>query len=952
MYTPLKITTDYTMFKSLIKINDLISFLHSKKITACAICDENLYGILDFYTSCKKNKIKPIIGLSVFLNNKNIYLYAMNYNGYKNLLKIHTIIEERDLSVVDLEKYKKDILVIIPYKNNDLYEVLSFYEYRYLSYSSLYEKNNALLITDNCVYVEDLRVLNINDIKYMEYLDLLRKDEKQDYSNNYYQELDYIDESKINDVVNLLNVEIPFNNRYIPKYKDDIDSSTFLKSLALKGLSKRLNGNLNDNYLKRLNYELDVINSMGFVDYFLIVYDYVLYAKKNNILVGPGRGSAAGSLISFSIGITDIDPLKYNLMFERFLNPERITMPDIDIDFDALRREEVINYVREKYGNKKVALGLTFNTLKSKLVLREVGKLLNVDGVLIDKFVKNIDASKTLHDNIQNSNIKKYLDNYSELKKVYDVSIHLEGLKKNTSTHAAGVVISSIELDEVIPIHKEGDILLTGVTMEYLEDTGLLKMDFLAVKDLTTIANITKKIGKNILLNIDLDDRKVYELYHSGDTEGIFQFDTPAMKNTVLKLKPTGFNDLIDAVALGRPGPKDHLEEYILRKNNKKPITYLHPDLESILKDTYGIIIYQEQIMAILRKFAGYSLAEADMIRRAISKKKENILKSEFANFVESSIKNGYDKEVAIKIYNEIVKFASYGFNKSHSVAYALVSFWMAYLKTYYKEYFVLELLVNSKDITKNNSYLSTIRSIGIKIIKPSVNNIYLDYKVEDNKLYLPLWSIKNISIELSKKIAEVKGDNFSDYFDFVSKTKDILSLEQIEKLIKAGALDFLGLNHQTLINNLDSASNYATLSDGDDLIGKPLIKEYDEYKKDVLRNDELDSFGFYITNHPVTMYNNPKYIKLSNINKYLFKKIYTVVCVDSIKIIKTKNGDDMAFILGSDDTASGDFTVFPRVFNMLENIKEKDILEIYGEVSKRFDKTSIIVNNIRKLGE
>ena len=952
MYAPLKVTTDYTMLKSLIKVSDLVSFLSAKKISACAICDENLYGVLDFYTNCKKNNIKPIIGLSIYLNNKNIYLYAMNYKGYKNLLKIHTIIEQRELSVVDLENYKKDILVIIPYKYHDLYEVLSFYEYRYLGYSSLYEKNNALLITNNSVYVTDLRVLKMNDIKYMAYLDLLRKEEKQDYSNNYYQELDFIDISKINEVVALLNVEIPFNNRYIPKYKEDIDSFTFLKSLSLKGLSKRLNGNLFDTYLKRLNYELDIINKMGFVDYFLIVYDYVLYAKKNNILVGPGRGSACGSLVSFAIGITDIDPLKYNLMFERFLNPERITMPDIDIDFDALRREEVINYVRKRYGCDKVALGLTFNTLKSKLVIREVGKLFKIDNNLIDKFVKNIDASICLKDNLNNPVIKKYLENYKELKSVYDVSMHLEGLKKNTSTHAAGVVISSVLLDSVIPIHMDGDTLLTGVTMEYLEDIGLLKMDFLAVSDLTKIASITNKIGKNVLLNIDLNDSKVYKLFANCDTEGIFQFDTPAMKNLLSKLKPACFNDLVDAVALGRPGPKDHLNEYILRKNGKSKITYLHPDLESILKDTYGIIIYQEEIMAILVKIAGYTLAEADIIRRAISKKKESVLKDEFQKFVASAMNNGYDKETAIKIYNEIVKFASYGFNKSHSVAYALVAYEMAYLKTYYQEYFMIELLNDSKDINKNNTYINSLRSNGVSIIKPNANNIYLDYKVEDKKLYLPLWSIKNINLALARQINEVKKNEFSDYFDFVYKTKDILTKSTLEILIRAGALDFLGLNHNTLINNMASAINYASLSDGDDLIGKPILKEYEEFLQDTLRNDELDSYGFYITNHPTTMYSNPKYVKLNMKDKYLFKKIYTVILVDSIKKIKTKNNDDMAFIMGSDDTGDCDFTVFPRNFNMLENIKERDILEIYGEVSKRFDKTSIIVNNIRKLGE
>ena len=947
MYAPLKVTTDYTLLKSLIKIPDLITFLVSNKISACAICDENLYGALDFYKSCKNNNIKPIIGLSVLLNDLDIYLYAINYDGYKNLLKIHTIIETRSLGIVDLEEFKDNILCIIPYKSVELWKNLSFFKYLYIGFSNLFEKNNALILTSNIVYVNDLRALKLEDVKYLNFLDDLRKETRLDYSNNYYQIKDFIDSEKIEKIVNLIDLEIPHDKRYIPEYKPNIDAAAFLKNLSLKGLNKRLNGNIPASYLERLNYELSVIDKMGFVNYFLIVYDYVLYAKKHDILVGPGRGSAAGSLVSFSIGITDIDPIKYNLLFERFLNPSRVTMPDIDIDFDATKRGMVIDYVKEKYGEKKVALGLTFNTLKSKLVIREVGKLLHVDNILIDRFTKVIDAHLSLKDNLKNEYVKKYLNTYKELKPVYEVSIKLEGIKKNISTHAAGVVISSIDLDEVIPVHISNGELITGSTMEFLEDIGLLKMDFLGLKNLTMIASITKMIGQDVLKNIDLNDKKVYELFINAKTDGIFQFETPAMKSLLVKLKPTCFNDLIVAVALGRPGPKEQAPSFIKRRNKEESITYIHPDLENILHETYGILIYQEQIIAILVKIAGYNLAEADLIRRAVSKKKESVLLSEKEKFVKRAISKGYTKDVAVDIYNLIVKFASYGFNKSHSVAYALIAYQMAYLKTYYPAHFFTQLL-NDGNNTKNTYYFAYLKSKGIKFFKPNINNTNLDYYINDNKLFMPLWIIKNINLDLTKKIISSRGNGYTDIFDFAYKTKDFMTKGIMENLIRAGAMDNFSLNHQTLINNIDAALNYGWLADPDGLIPKPLIVEYNEYNSDILRSDELNSYGFYITNHPASIYLSKEYMKISMMKNYAYKKIKTVVIVEKISKIKTKKNEDMAFFTGSDETGIADFTVFPKVYDLFKSVKNNDLVMVLGEVQQRFDKYQIIVNNIK----
>ena len=943
MHIPLKVTTDYTLLKSLIKMPDLISFLCDNKINACGICDENLYGVLDFYFSCKKNNIKPIIGLSIKLNNLEVCLYAINYEGYKNLLKIHTLKEKNELNVLNIKEFCKNILVILPYESKELYNEFSCFDVIFIGYKTQYEKINALAITKNIVFFKDLKVLKKEEVSYLKYLDILRKDNIEVNSDCCY--CDNVSDENIEKIVNLINIEIPLDKRYIPKYSDN--SYELLKNLCVKGLNKRLNGKVSKEYVDRLKYELDVINKMGFVDYFLIVYDYVLYAKKNNILVGPGRGSAAGSLVSYSIGITEIDPISFGLMFERFLNPERITMPDIDIDFDAYKREQVIDYVRSKYGMSNVALGLTFTTFKSKLVLREVGKILNISNNLLDSFIKCINGGLSLKDNLKNEIVKKYINNYKEIKNLYVISMHLEGLKKNTSTHAAGVVISSEKLDEIIPIHCENNTLITGCTMDYMESIGLLKMDFLAVKNLSTIANILDVVGHDKLKNISLDDKEVYKIFSSGKTEGIFQFETPLLRSIIKKIEPTCFQDLVAGIALGRPGTIDEVDTYVLRKKGKEKVDYIDKTLEGILKETYGIIIYQEQIMAILRVVAGYTLAEADLIRRAISKKKENIINEEKEKFINKSLKRGYKLDVVLKIYDLIVKFANYGFNKSHSVAYAYIAYQMAYLKFKYPEYFIIEM-INGKDSDKIRDSISFLKSKGFRIIKPDINLSKNGFYVRNKDVMMPFIQVKGINEDVAKKIIEVRDIGFKDIFDFAYKTRDFINEDIFKKLVKAGLFDAFMINRHTLIENMESIMNYANLSDGTDIIKKPVLIEVNEYDEVDLRNDELEAYGMLISNHPSSKYKNV--VKLCEIEKNLFKNVKCIVLVDKIRSIKTKKNEDMAFMLCSDETKSGDFTVFPNKYEIINNIHEGDLVEIMGSVSKRFDKVSIIVNNIKKV--
>ena len=963
MFVPLKIITEYSLLKSTIKIDSLIKFLKKHNIASCAICDTNLYGVMEFFTKMTANGLKPIIGLSVFIDGLEFDLYPINNDGYKNLLKIHTLKETKELNFDNLNEYLSNIKIVL---TRDSYDLLASFPNAYLSYKNDTEKIEALLKTERCVYIRDAKCLDASDTLYLKCLEAIDKGcllseientHEHEYLNLMVKEEDKETTSKF---IEDINLDINKKGYYIPVYNKEIDSFSYLDSLAKKGLKKRLNGVIPDAYLQRLNYELGVIKKMGFVDYFLIVYDYVLYAKKNNILVGPGRGSAAGSLVSFSIGITDVDPMKYNLLFERFLNPERISMPDIDIDFEYTKRGQVIDYVRKKYGEKSVAPIMTFGTLASKQALRDMGRILDINSELMDRFVGLIDAKTSLKDNLSRIEIKEFIHQNKELESVYQSALKIEGLKRHISTHAAGVVISSVELDEVIPLNLNTDFFMTGVTMEYLEPLGLLKMDFLALRNLTIIASVLDLIKENTgktldLSKINLNDPSIFKLFSNADTEGIFQYESSGMKNLMKKLKPTSFSDLVASVALFRPGPMNNIDLFVRRKHGEEKVTYLSPDLEPILKETYGVIVYQEQVMQILVKVGGYTYAEADNIRRAMSKKKESVILADKEHFIKNAIARGYEKALAIEIYDLILKFANYGFNKAHSVSYALIGYEMAYLKVKFPIYFITNLLnMSLGSEIKTKEYIDEARKVGIKIAKPDINEAESTYKIVKEYLMLPLGSIKNLGITASSAILEErKNGKFKDYLDFVSRVYGKSNNKKtIASLIDAGALDSFGLTKKSMMENLDAALNYASLiSDLDpSFVMKPLLEEYPEYDEEILREKELTSFGFYVTNHPVSKYTDKSIMKLENIKQFFDKRVKCVVLLEKVRTIKTKKGDNMAFITASDETGNGEFVLFPSGYNLLYNIKKGDIIIVQGLVTKRFDSYQININGLQKV--
>ena len=969
-YTALQVKTSYSLLQSLNEIKKLVAYASSLDYQSLAITDSNnMFGVPEFYNECKNNNIKPIIGLELTIEDKKILLYAMNNNGYKNLIKLSTLISERPITKEDLITYKEDLLLIIPYKyfDNSIYQI---YSNHYIGYTSTEERNK---IKEDKVFINDVSYLYKEDYKYLDYLYMIKELKVLgEYELNTHkgkhlltkEELDLIttevDIKTTQIISDLCNVDLTFTKGLLPIYDNNIDAFEHLKYLCNKGLKRRLKDNVPEIYLKRLDKELSIIKQMDFCNYFLIVWDYVKYAKQNNILVGPGRGSAAGSLVSYTLGIIDIDPIKYNLLFERFLNPERITMPDIDIDFDSERRQEVINYVVEKYGYKRVAGIITFDTLAAKQVVRDVARILEISPSDIDYITKLLHPRLSLSESIkENIKLQRLINENYKYEKLFDISKQLEGLPRNIGIHASGIVMSCQDIDETIPLYKNNKgLYTTAYSMNHLEPLGLLKMDFLGISNLTLInevlTNIREKEKINITFsNIPLDDQKTLDIFKKAKTDGIFQFESPGMRRFLEKIQVSSFDDIIAALALYRPGAMEFIDNYIRRKEGKEKVDYIEESLKPILEPTYGIIIYQEQIMQIARTLANYTLGEADLLRRAISKKKEDLLINEKPKFIEKSIQNGYSKEIAEEIYNLILKFANYGFNKSHSVGYATVAYKMAFLKTYFFKYFETSILNNViGNDTKTKIYLAEIKQNNIKILPPDINESTNKYEVINDSIRCPLSIITNVGTLVAKDIIEKRKDNpYQNFIDFVIRTYSVgINKKVLINLIKAGCFNSFGVNEPTLLNNLDNIINYAELAKDAGMIelSPPSLVPYEDYTKEELIDNQLTVFGFYLSNHPTNIYKNANDLDTRSIEEYFDKTIVLVLVVDQIKEVITKKNDTMAFITASDEYGQISLTMFPNTYNTYKNLNKKDIIRIFGRVERRFDQYQIIINSLK----
>ena len=726
---PIYLKTVYSFLTSLITIEDLINFAKEHNLKSLSICDDNMYGVMEFITECNKNEIKPIVGLDI----GSCLLFAKDYQGYQNLLKISSLKSEKELDIDDLRMYSDNL---IAFTNDE--ELKNIYEY---------------CLPNN---LRKILCLNKDDLETLKYIHMLRdnktlSDEYEFLTDVYYQEV----ESNI-DFINKCNLVLPEYKLNMPeysKYSDTkgLNSDDYLESLSIKGLTKRLNNKVTNEYKERLINELTVIKKMGFSNYFLIVYDFIKYAKTHDILIGPGRGSCVGSLVAYSLGIIDVDPIKYNLLFERFLNVERISMPDIDTDFPDDKRDEVINYVALKYGKENVSQIITFGTFGVKMALRDIGRVLNVPIYVIDDLSKKI-GKLNLEEIENNQELMNIINSDNKLKKLFLIVKRIEGLPRHFSVHASGVIMAGSNLSNMIPLINYDGKSLCGYESKYLEDMGFLKMDFLGNNNLSIIDNILKLIKKyeNIdlkFIDIPLNDKKTFTIFQNGDTRGIFQFESAGMRNFLIKLHPNSFLDIYNANAFFRPGPSSKIDSFLKRRFGKEKIDYYDDSLKDILSDTLGIIVYQEQIMLIARRMANFSLGEADILRRAMSKKKIGELEKLKDKFINNAISNGYKKEKVLEIYDVISNFASYGFNKSHSVAYSMISYKMAYLKANYPLYFYLSLLnLSNLGDDKTKMYLMEMKKHNLKINKPDINKSNNDYVIHYNTVYLPFSIIKGIS--------------------------------------------------------------------------------------------------------------------------------------------------------------------------------------------------------------
>ncbi len=962
---PLNIKTNYELLSSIIKIDDLINYALKNNINVLGITDSNLFSFMEFYESCKKNNIKSVIGIDLEVNDIRFILYAKNFEGYQNLCRIVSQKNIDSLSLENIKNNKDNLLCVLRNINNESYEILSkVFDEVYISYNNELNKKDALIISDKVLYMNEILCFNESDYEYLKYLKMIKDGktidniEEYNFENNSFNlKINSFDLKTNEEFIKLIDLELPKFSFKLPKYKSN--SNEYLKSLCKKGLEKRLNNNVTDIYKNRLLYELDVIENTGFVDYFLIVYDIVLYAKKNNIYVGPGRGSAVGSLVSYSLGIIDIDPLKYNLMFERFLNPNRVSMPDIDIDISDIKREELIEYVRVKYGYDKVANIITFSTLLPKQVLRDVGRVLNISVNKMDTLLSLLKDKDSLEILENNSKYKDLILFNKEYIKLLDISKKLEGLKKHASIHAAGIVIDSEPLTNKVPLFKSGNNILVGFDKKHIEELGILKIDLLSIRNLSIIDEVLNKIkettGRYISLNdIPIDDHKTIEIFAKAETTGIFQYESSGIRNLIRKMNVKNFDDLVLVIAMFRPGPMSMIPTYLRRREGKEAVTYPVKELEPILKDTLGIMVYQEQLLEILNVMAGYTYAEADVIRSAIKSKNEEILLKERTNFETRSLKLGFNKSDIDNVYNMIVRFANYGFNKSHSVAYAMVGYQMAYLKANFKNIFMINLL--NKEIgreSKTKEYIEESKILGLNFSGIDINESCDIYYNKDDKIILPLGIVKNVGDIAIKRILEEKTkEKFKDFLDFCSRCyNNAVNKKVIESLILIGAFDRFNYNKKTLIENLEEIINYSLLCQtlGEDNVIPPEIESSEEYEDSYLLQSESELLGFYFSNHPVTKYK--RNITTTDINKYYDKNINMILLLESIKEIKTKNNDKMAFLKLSDEYGLIDGVIFPNYYKEIYNLLRKmQVVNIYCKVEKRLNEYQLVVNKIEIL--
>ncbi len=1021
-----------------------------------------LYGAVAFYKECKKQGIKPIIGCEVYVaprrrfdkvhgvdsDRYHLILLCKNEIGYKNLLELVSAAWtegfytkpriDREL----LEKYHEGLVClsgclfgeiaqkILTRNMADALETAAFYKEIFGDDYYLEVQNHDMVeereVLDGVLDIS--RQLNIpivatNDTHYIEKTDadiqtvliaiqtnkVVGEDNALEFSNDefYLKSGDEMAEAFSDYPDAILNTQIiadkcnfdfEFGVTKLPLFDiGEKDHKEFLKSECINGLGS-LMGDIPEKYISRLDYELSVIDEMGFNDYFLIVADFIRFAKSKHIPVGPGRGSAAGSLAAYSLGITGIDPIKNNLLFERFLNPERVSMPDIDIDFCYERRGEVIDYVTEKYGIDRVAQIVTFGTLQAKAAVRDVARALGLPystgDIVAKQLTRDYKDIKTALE--KNAELKTLYNSDENIKKIIDTAARLEGMPRHASTHAAGVVITRDKVSSYVPLAKNGDQIVTQFTMTEIEQLGLLKMDFLGLRTLTVIDDAVKYVKKTEpdfdISKIPLDYDGVFKEMSKGNTIGVFQCESAGMTNLIVNMKPERFHDIAAAIALYRPGPMYFIDQYLDNRKNPSHIKYRTPQLKEILDETNGCMVYQEQVMQVFRTLAGYSYGRADVVRRAMSKKKRDVMESEreiFINglkdengeyIINGAVKNGIDEKTADAVFSDMISFASYGFNKSHTAAYGLIAYQTAYLKVKYPKAFMAALLTSViGDERKTVVYINECNRLNINVLPPHINRSTLSFDVVGENIVFSLLGIKNIGSALIKKIVNSRNEDgeFKSYWDFCKRISgQELNRRALECLIKAGAIDGLGMNRQEMLKNLDLAiESAAKESDmyaggqldmfsafgGESFSSAPVFASFEEMPKNELLSFEKEVSGLYFSGHPLEEYRNvgeqlncPKiselteYIEAERESEIDGKSIKIICIVNSVKKKVTKRDETMAFAVCEDLYGELELIVFPKILAAYGNLLTTgSILLVEGRLSLKDEEIKLLAEKI-----
>lgn len=993
--------------------------------------------------------------------NKRYYhlvLLAKNSAGYKNLLKIvsegyiNGFYYKPRVDKEVLRKYSSDLFALSACLNGEINQRIleGDREAAYQAakeYEEIFGKGNFFLeIQDhglredrivNPVLLEMHRDLGIemvatNDCHYIEKSDAYIQDvllciqtasllEDEDRmkmpANEFYlkspEEMDEIfsayegaieNTQKIADACNL---EIKFHEPHSPyfsKAPEGLSNYEYLEKLVGEGLSKKYS-EITDEIRERRDKELNVIRSMGYVDYFLIVRDYVKFAKDHDIAVGPGRGSAAGSIIAYALDITEIDPLKYDLIFERFLNPERVSMPDIDVDFCYENRDRVVSYVNEEYGRDHVSQIVTFGRMQARNAIRDVGRVLDISYNKVDRLAKMIPNTLNMTIDLAlttNEKLKETYEKDPETKRIIDTAKKIEGLPRNTSIHAAGVVMSKEVTTDLVPLARSNDQVVTQYNMTEIEELGLLKMDFLGLRNLTVIQDTVRDVEKNQGIKIDIsrvdeNDPEVMALFNKGETMGVFQFESAGMRNFLKKLRPTQFEDLIAANSLFRPGPMNEIPRYIHNKNHPEDVTYIDPALEPILSVTYGIIVYQEQVMQIVQRLAGFSLGEADNLRRAMSKKKMAVMEENREIFVNGKVdeegkvlipgcvRNGVKAENAEKIYNEMIDFAKYAFNKSHSAAYSLVAVQTAYLKRYYPGEYLSNLI---SSVMGNSSkvylYINEAKRMGMEILPPDINESFAKFTSSGKKMRFGLAGIKNVGKNLVDAIIEEREKGvFKNFKDFIGRMEEnfpsLLNKKALESFIKAGAFDSFGYKRSSLLAVSDSALEYAhenskinvqgqiNLLDlgGEEEVSDIVLPEVNEFPKKIKLSLEKEVLGFYITDHPLSAYKDKisDLASFTNLQKTELspeemdrldgREVTMVGIISSVSEKMTKKKDLMAFASLEDMDGVIEIIIFPTAYRQYRNLVTSDkAVLVRGKLQSDDSDLKLIANDFYDLDQ